>query len=215
MESAADESQGWGDRLKGGDRQALARLFTRDRERLRRVVQFRLDPRLLGRLDADDVLQEAYLSAARQANHARGNSSTSLFLWLRLVTLRTLADLERRQLAQKRSVRREISLDDCPSPQTSAASMAAQLSGDFTSPSQAAVRAEAAEQLELALEQMDAIDREILALRHFEELTNSEVAEVLGIQQKAASIRYVRAIKRLRAVLSQLPGFADEEPIDG
>jgi RNA polymerase sigma-70 factor (ECF subfamily) len=69
------------------------------------------------------------------------------------------------------------------------------------------VRAETSAQLESALEAMDPIDREVLALRHFEELTNSEVAEVLGIQQKAASIRYVRAIRRLKGVLSQVPGL--------
>ncbi len=77
----------------------------------------------------------------------------------------------------------------------------------MTSPSQAAVRAETLEQVEQVIAAMDPLDREVLALRHFEELGNSEVAEVLGIQQKAASIRYVRALKRLRAILSQMPGL--------
>ena len=72
------------------------------------------------------------------------------------------------------------------------------------------MREEMSKQLEEALEDMNAIDREVLALRHFEELTNSEVAEVLGIQQKAASIRYVRAIARLKTVLDNIPGFFQE-----
>jgi RNA polymerase sigma-70 factor (ECF subfamily) len=57
---------------------------------------------------------------------------------------------------------------------------------------------------------MEPIDRDVLVLRHFEQLTNSEVAEVLGIQKKAASIRYVRALKRLRDQLSSLPSFSNE-----
>ncbi len=94
-------------------------------------------------------------------------------------------------------------------PQTTSASLAFQFAGKFTSPSQAAAREEMLSRVEQAVAEMDPLDQEILALRHFEELTNSEVAEVLGIQQKAASIRYVRAIKRLRAVLSQVPGFLE------
>lgn len=90
-------------------------------------------------------------------------------------------------------------------------SIASQLLGNFTSPSQIAMRDEVANQLDQAIDSMEPIDREVLALRHFEELTNSEVAEVLGIQQKAASIRYVRALKRLKDVVNKLPGFNDDK----
>jgi RNA polymerase sigma-70 factor (ECF subfamily) len=88
-------------------------------------------------------------------------------------------------------------------------SIASQLLGNLTSPSQAAMRVELSTRLEDAIESMEPIDREVLALRHFEELTNSEVAEVLGIQQKAASIRYVRALRRLREVVGKIPGMGD------
>jgi RNA polymerase sigma-70 factor (ECF subfamily) len=81
-----------------------------------------------------------------------------------------------------------------------------QLLGNLTSPSEAAVRAEMTAAVEQALECMNPIDREVLALRHFEELTNTETAEVLGIEQKAASIRYVRALARLKAILPDVPG---------
>ena len=95
-------------------------------------------------------------------------------------------------------------------PDASSASFAGELMAQLTPPSQAAIRAEAASRLEAALDGMEPIDREVLILRHFEELTNAETAQVLGIQPKAASIRYVRAVARLKAVLSQFPEFSDE-----
>lgn len=106
-----------------------------------------------------------------------------------------------------RDINREVSMNRQPYPQATSVCLAAQLLGSMTSPSQAAVKAEMTRQLEEAIEAMDHIDQEVLALRHFEELSNSEVAEVLGIQQKAASIRYVRAVARLKDVLKRIPGF--------
>ena len=200
------------ERLKGGDRQALAELFSIHRERLWRTVHFRLDRRLQGRVDPDDVLQEAYLSAADRMEHLVGDSPRSLYVWLRLILGQTLIDVYRRHLGAKmRDAGREVSIQRGPSPQATSTSMAIQLAGNLTSPSQAAMRDEMSRRLEQVLEKMDTVDREVLALRHFEELSNSEVAEVLGIQQKAASIRYIRAVRRLKAVLSQLPGFAGDD----
>jgi RNA polymerase sigma-70 factor (ECF subfamily) len=216
MTFAADESEDALIRLRGGDDRALAELFSRYRPRLWRMVQFRLDRRLYGRVDADDLLQEAYLDAARRIRHFTDDSTKSFFIWLRMIVSQTLTDVHRRHLgAQMRDAAREISLHGSPSPQSMSISLAACLLGDLTSPSRAAMREEAAEQLERALEGMDAIDREVLAMRHFEELTNSEVAKVLGIRQKAASIRYVRAVRRLKDILSQLPGFLDEDAAEG
>ena len=195
-------------RLKSGDEAALGQLFAEHRERLWRTVSFRMDRRLLGRLDADDVLQEAYLAAAQRLGHFDGDSSPSPFVWLRMVVMQTLTDLHRRHLgAQMRDADREVALRGRRNAPTTSASLAAQLIGHLTSPSQAAARAEISLQLEQAVAAMDPLDQEVLAMRHFEELSNKEVAEVLGIRQKAASIRYVRALKRLRAVLADLPGF--------
>jgi RNA polymerase sigma-70 factor (ECF subfamily) len=109
-----------------------------------------------------------------------------------------------------RDAERDISIHGCRYPDATSTSLAIQLAGNLTSPSQAAMRAEASRQLELALETMDPIDREVLALRHFEELTNSEVAEALGIQQKAASIRYVRALRRLKGILAGAAAFGSD-----
>ena len=202
-------------RLRGGDTAALAELFAMHRERLWRMVDFRLDRRLVGRLDPDDVLQESYVAAQQRLDHFRTRQTMAGFVWLRLIVGQTLVDAHRRHLgAQGRDAGRERSLGGFSYPQTTSASLAIHLVGHLTSPSQAAVRAEAYERLERAIAQMEPVDQEVLALRHFEELTNSEVAEVLGIQQKAASIRYVRAVRRLRELLKDVPGFG-EEAYDG
>lgn len=194
-------------RLKRGDREALATLFAEHRDRLWRMVNFRMDRRLTGRVDPDDVLQEAYLAAASRLEHY-GDGSFSPFVWLRMILMQTLTDVHRHHLGtQMRDADREVGVGGCRYPQTTSASLAAQFVGHFTSPSRAAVRAEMLGLVEQAVAAMEPLDQEVLALRHFEELTNREVAEILGIQQKAASIRYVRAIKRLRGVLSQVPGF--------
>ena len=130
-----------------------------------------------------------------------------------MVVLQTLTDIHRTHLgAQMRDAHREISLEARPGPHNTSASMAAQLVANLSSPSQAAMRAEIAGGLEAALQTMSGIDREVLALRHFEELSNQETAEVLGIDQKAASIRYVRALKRLKVILSQTPGIQGSQP---
>ena len=194
-------------RVSRGDQQALATLFTQHRERLRRMVKFRLDHRLRGRLDADDVLQEAYIDAAERIKHF--DPEGSLFVWFRMVTTQTLATVHRRHFgAQIRDANREVSLHGTP--MATSIAIADRFLGNLTSPSQAALKKELAAQLEAALAKMNPIDQDVLAMRHFEELTNSEIAEILGIQQNAASIRYVRAIERLKVILDRIPGFRDQ-----
>jgi len=209
-----DSSVGMDDlesRLRGGDTQALAELFSRERERLWRVIHFRLAEPLRGRLGPDDVLQEAFLAASQRLKHYANSPATSPFIWLRMILNQTLIDLHRQHLgAQKRDAAREVSLDGVPYSQATSASVAIQLIGQFTSPSGAAARADMLSLVQTAIEQMDPIDREVLALRHFEELTNSEVAETLGIEQKTASIRYVRALRRLKEILAQVPDLAKQ-----
>jgi RNA polymerase sigma-70 factor (ECF subfamily) len=193
-------------RLRAGDAQALAELFAAERPRLRRMVGWRLDPRLNGRLDPSDVLQEVYLDAARRLAAYLDRPSLPLPLWLRLLTGRRLIELHRQHLgARMRSAGQEVSIDQPAWAYASAGSLASQLVGRLTSPSQAAARAETAARLTRALEEMDPIDREVLVLRHFDELTNNEVAALLGLQKAAASNRYVRALKRLKEILARTP----------
>jgi RNA polymerase sigma-70 factor (ECF subfamily) len=207
----ADESDDLRDRLRrlaAGDQQALAELFARYRDRLRRMVKLRLDRRLQGRIDASDVLQDAYLDAARRFAEYAANPTMPFFLWLRLLTGQRLLMVHRQHLGAKmRDAEQEVSLYRGALPQASSVSLAAQLLGRMTSPSLAAVRAEMQLKLQEALNGMDPIDREVLVLRHFEELSNGETAAVLGLQKAAASNRYVRALKRLKDVLSSMPGF--------
>jgi RNA polymerase sigma-70 factor (ECF subfamily) len=197
-------------RLAAGDQQALADLFARYRERLRRMVKLRLDRRLQGRIDASDVLQEAFIDVARRAPEYAANPTMPFFLWLRLLTGQRLLMVHRQHFGTKmRDVGQEVSLYRGALPQASSVSLAAQLLGRMTSPSLAAVRAEMQLKLQEALNSMDPIDREVLTLRHFEELSNTETAAVLGLQKAAASNRYIRALKRLKEVLSSMPGFFD------
>ena len=198
-------------RLQDGDLQALAEVFTRERDRLWQIIHFRLAEPLRGRLGPDDVLQEAFLAASQRLKHYASSPATSPFIWLRMIVNQTLIDLHRQHLgAQRRDAAREVSLDSVPYAQATSASVAIQLIGAFTSPSGAAARADVLTLVQTAIEQMDPIDREVLALRHFEELTNSEVAETLGIEQKAASIRYIRALRRLKEILAQVPDLAKQ-----
>ena len=133
-----------------------------------------------------------------------------LFLWLRLMTGQKLLEIHRRHLgAQQRDVRREVTLYAGAMPEASSVSLAAFLLGRNPSPSENARRVELQLKLQEVLNSLEPIDREVLVLRHFEQLTNNETAQVLGLSKNAASNRYVRALARLRATLAEIPGFLD------
>jgi RNA polymerase sigma-70 factor (ECF subfamily) len=193
-------------RLKAGDQAALAELFTLHRDKLRRMVELRLDHRLGGRVSPSDVLQEAYIDALKRVDHYFEKPDQPFFGWLRLVVGQRLADTHREHLALKRNAMQEVPIYR-GSPGASSACLAAFLVGNLASPSHAAQRNESFALLEEALDRMDPLDREVLALRHFEELSNGETAELLGIQTAAASKRYVRALARLRQILEGVPGL--------
>jgi RNA polymerase sigma-70 factor (ECF subfamily) len=190
-------------RLRAGDQQALAELYSGQRERLRRMVALRLDRRLGGRVSPSDVLQEAYIDAVKLLDHYFAKPDLPFLGWLRLVVAQRLLQIHRQHLgAGMRNVALEIPGGRGAWPAASSLCLAERLAGDLTTPSEAAGRNEARARLEAAFEQMDPLDREILTLRHFEELSNGEVAEILGIQKAAASKRYVRALTRLKAALA-------------
>lgn len=190
------------ERARNGDEAALAELFERYRSRLRRMVDMRMDRRLRGRIDASDVLQDAYLNLSTKLEGYSRRDELPFFLWLRLVTGECLIDLHRRHLqAAKRDANVEVSLHRGPMPQTDSHSIAAQLLGKHTTASQKLMRAEARLELEAAINAMEPIDREILVLRHFEELSNQETALVLNVDPTVASSRYFRALRRLKQFL--------------
>ena len=197
------------DRLGENGQEPLAELFTHYQDRLRRMVFYRLDRRLQGRVSASDVLQEAYIDAADRIPHyLEKRESMSFFVWLRLLVKQRLVTLHRQHIGAKmRDARQEIALDYGAGPNATSISIAAHMAASLTSPSQALARAELVSKLQEALQQMSPLDCEILALRHLEELSNDETSEVLGLKKAAASNRYVRALTRLRDVLDDVPGY--------
>jgi RNA polymerase sigma-70 factor (ECF subfamily) len=202
-------------RIHAGDQRALGEIFTRNRERLLKMVRLRLDRRLQGRLDPEDVVQEAFVDAVRRLAEYAANPRMPPFLWLRFLTMQRLQTLHRLHLGVKsREASREVSLFDGPLPAADSRSLAAQLLGRLTTPSRAAIRAEIQIRIQDALNAMDPIDREILALRHFEELNNGETAAVLGIHKAAASNRYVRALRRLKEIRSPALGMLDDSGLN-
>jgi len=189
------------ERLRAGDRALLGPLFEHHRPQLWRMVQFRLDPRLSGRVDADDVLQEAFLDAEKRLDSWRPELG-AFHVWLRLIVQQTMIDVHRRHLGvMSRNAAREF----VPARSHGISGF---LVGQLTSPSQAVMREELRQQIEQALQSLDELDREVLVLRHFEELDNKAVAELLSISENAASNRYVRALGRLKGLLQQLGGFS-------
>jgi len=200
-------------RAAAGDAAALGQAFSQHRARLRRMVQLRLDRRLQGRIDPSDVLQEAYLEVARSLADYLRDPQIPFYLWVRFVTGRKLQAIHRHHLGtQARDAGREVSLHRGALPQASSVSLAEQLLGRFASPSEAVIKAELRLRVQEALNGMDPIDREVLALRSFEELSNAETAQVLGIGEAAASHRFVRALRRLKALLAGAADGREEKP---
>jgi len=197
-------------RAAAGDAEAWRALFDRDRDRLRRMLALRMDRRLQGRVDPSDVIQESHIEAMTRLPEYLRESNLPFFLWLRLIVGQRLALLHRRHLGAQRDAGREIGLYHGALPEATSAALAARLLGRLTQPSQAAVRAERKIRIQTALNAMDPLDREILALRHFEQLINGEAAQALGLSKSTASKRYIRALQRLREILAAGRGGLSE-----
>jgi RNA polymerase sigma-70 factor (ECF subfamily) len=189
-------------RAAAGEQDALRQLFSMHGDRLKRMVRLRLNRRLQGRLDSSDVLQEAYLEVSQKLGDYARNPEAPFFLWLRAMTGMKLAEVHRRYLGtQMRDADRDVSIYRGALPAADSVSLAAHLLGTLTSPSQAAIKAEMRVRLQEALDAMDPLDREVIALRHFEQLDSAETAHVLGLSKSGASSRYIRAMKRLKEML--------------
>ncbi len=190
---------------------AVVELLERYRGRLRRMVALRLDPRLQGRVDASDVIQEGYLDALRRLDEFIRDPAVPFYIWLRFLVGQRVQEQHRRHLGTAgRDVGREVAIYRGAMPGASTGALAARLLDRLTSPSQAAVRAERKIRLQEALNRMDPLDREILVLRHSEQMTNGDAAAALGLDKLAASKRYNRALTRLKKSLPDLPGRDSE-----
>lgn len=194
-----------------GHGESWQELLEPHRHKLRKMVAIRMDARLQSRIDASDVVQESFLEAWNRLEEFLRDRKTSFFLWLRFLTGQKLVTLHRHHLGtHMRDADREVSLYRGALPEASSAMLAAQLLGGDPRPSEIAVRAEIKVRLQEALNQMDSIDREVLSLRHFEHLNREETAKVLGMQESATSKRYVRALRKLKAILNTMPGGMEE-----
>jgi RNA polymerase sigma-70 factor (ECF subfamily) len=210
MAPNSDESTALLQRAAAGDQEAVRDLLDKHRERLKRMVHLRLSRRLQGRVDDSDVLQEAFIEATNRLNEYAADPKLPFFLWLRHLTGLKLAEVHRRHLGtQLRDADREVTLHRGGLPEADSVSLAAHLLGQLTTPSQAAIKAETRLIVQSALNNMDSTDREVLALKHFEQLSTSEIADVLGMSKAGAGSRYLRAIKRLKEILSEIPGFME------
>lgn len=176
--------------LASGNPAALGQLLQLERAYLRRLIDLRLEPALRGRVDPSDVVQETVIVASQRIDEFLARRPTTFKLWIRRKALERLIDLRRHHLADKRSVKNEIHLTD-------ASSLLIARRGNLHSPSDIVQRKEEAEQIRRAVAELDDKDREILLLRHVEELSNNEIAEILAVTVETASRRYGRAVRRL------------------
>jgi RNA polymerase sigma-70 factor (ECF subfamily) len=197
-------------RVQGLDAKALEDLFARHQERLRRMIRLRLDRRLRNQFDSTRVLQVVWQEVHRRVGEYLSDRSLPFFLWLRRTAGQCLVALQEQYLGEQADNKAaEVSLYRGALPEVNSMALAAQLLGQVTSATQAAARADMQIRLQEALNSMDALDREILTLCHFEDLNNAEAALVLQMDAAETSKRYIRAIKRLKEILSSIPGFLD------
>jgi RNA polymerase sigma-70 factor (ECF subfamily) len=188
------------DLARGGDAGALEQLVRVYEPRLVRMVELRLDSSLRRRLDPADVVQEGLLEAVRRFPEWCAQAGLPFLVWLRLIVAQSLAAAQRHHLgARMRDAGLEVALES-----SRVGIVADALAASITSPSQAAQREELRVRVLAALEELDPLDREVVALRHFEGLTNEETAAELAITPEAASKRFLRALLRLRPALGDL-----------
>ena len=192
-------------RAAAHDAAAAGALWERHRAALRRMIDMRLDPALARRVDASDVVQEVLLKANQRLADYLRDPALPFHLWLRQIARDHIIDQHRRhRVAARRSLDRERPM--APAfPDRSSLDLAAQLRDPGLTPAAAALRAELGRRFQTAIAQLDDDDREIILLRHFEQLSNSDAARALGISEPAAGMRHLRALRRLRAVLGEGP----------
>jgi RNA polymerase sigma-70 factor (ECF subfamily) len=184
----------------------MGALFDRYKERLRRTVRLRLDRRLSGLVDSSGILKRVREEAARRGDELGVFGRPDPFLWLRQITGQVLTQLHQERLGP--DVRGDISLYRGALPEATSISLAAHLLGRGKGDDdRAAARAEQKLLLQEALNAMDPLDREVLTLRHCEQLSNDETATVLAISRSQASEAYIRALKRITLIMASLPGF--------
>lgn len=198
--------------VRQGRSDAVNALLDRHRDAVRRLIQMRLDKAVARRVDASDVVQDVLFEASRRLNDYIADPSMPFHLWLRQLARDRIIDMHRHHaLAQRRSVRREQQVAGFGDDERSAADLMALLKDAELTPAAATIRREMQQRFLAALQEMPDEDQEIIVMRHFEHLGNTEVAQALGLTAPAAGMRYLRAIRRLRTALGGESDEADGE----
>jgi RNA polymerase sigma-70 factor (ECF subfamily) len=209
----AEKTQDLLGNIQQGDSSAVNRLMERHRDALRRMIQLRLDQRIQRRIDVSDVVQEVLVEASRRIQDYLANPLMPYHLWLRQIAQDRIIDAHRRhRVSAKRSVDRERPLVAPPAGDHSTVELAAQLAGDDLTPAAAAVQQELAKSVEAAIARLPDADCEIILMRHYEQLSNQEIAQALGLTEPAASMRYLRAIRRLKELMADPNSAIGDEP---
>jgi RNA polymerase sigma-70 factor (ECF subfamily) len=193
---------------RAGDAAARNRLLDRHREALRRMVALRMDQLLKRRLDASDIVQDVLVEANRRLSDYLASSGMPFQLWLRHLARDRLIDAQRRHHAARRNVARDQPLEQPSRGDRSAFDLAALVRDHELTPAAAATHHELEMRFQAAIETLDDADREVVLMRHFEQLSNRDVAQALDISESAAGMRYLRAMRRLRALLQEPPSPA-------
>ncbi len=194
------------DSARSGNAAARNELLERHRDALRRMIGLRMDPALRSRLDASDIVQDVLIEAHRRLADYPQAAGMPFQLWLRLLAKDRLVDAHRRHRgASRRSVDRELSLVKANFGDKSAFDLAALAVDRELTPAAAATHHELEIRFQAAIETLEELDREVVLMRHFEQLTNQETARALELSEPAAGMRYLRAMRRLRALLQEPP----------
>ncbi|MCA9219918.1 MAG: sigma-70 family RNA polymerase sigma factor [Planctomycetales bacterium] len=195
--------------VQAGEASAVDQLLDRHREPVRRLVQMRLDQKIQRRVDVSDIVQDVLVEANRRLQEYLAKPVMPFRLWIRQIAKDRIIDAHRRhRVSAKRSIDREQPLVAPAGLDQSTIQLAAQLCDPELTPAAAATQQEMARRVEAAIEELGEQDHEIIVMRHYEQLSNQEVAQALGLSEPAASMRYLRAIRRLRTALA-------DEPLEG
>lgn len=194
--------------VRGGQAVAVEELMDRHRNSLRRMIQLRLDQRLMQRMDVSDVIQDVLIEANRRLSDYLKNPVIPFHLWIRQIAKDRIIDAHRRhRVSAKRSIDREQPQPGKGPFDQSTIELANQFRDQALTPAAAATQRELASQIESAVQMLRDNDREIILMRHYEQLDNQEIAQSLGLTEPAASMRYLRALKRLREIIEGMPAL--------
>lgn len=189
---------------KGGDADAINQLMDRHRNSLRQLIRMRLDKKIQNRIDVSDVVQDVLIEANRRLDNYMNDPVMPFHLWLRQIAKDRIIDAHRRhRVSARRSVDREQSMAAPRGYDQSSIELAGLLGDPNLTPAAAVMQAEMARRVEDAISELDEKDCEIIIMRHYEHLTNQEIGKLLDLTEPAASMRYLRAIRRLKAVLQK------------